>query len=104
LHSTRHLGMMFLTPYPAAFGDLVTAIIAFAAIPLVLRRSRLAKPIVWVFNVFGTVDLLVAITTGTIYNAVLAMGPAYWIPAFWVPLLLVTHYVTFVLLRHRWDS
>ena len=111
LHSTRHMGMMFLTrgatypglppefAYPAAFGDLVTASIAFAAIPLVLRGSRLAKPIVWVFNIFGTVDLVVAITTGTIYNAVIAMGPAYWIPAFWVPLLLVTHYVTFVLLR-----
>ena len=111
LHSTRHLGMMFLTrgatypelpqefAYPAAFGDLITAIIAFAAIPFVLRGSRFAKPIVWVFNVFGTVDLLVAITTATIYNAVTAMGPAYWIPAFWVPLLLVTHYVTFVVLR-----
>ena len=85
--------------YPAAFGDLVTAILAFAAIPLVLRGSRLARPIVWVFNIFGTVDLLLAITTGTIYNAVVAMGPAYWIPAFWVPLLLVTHYVTFVILR-----
>ena len=115
LHSTRHLGMMFLTrgatypglppkfAYPAAFGDLVTAIIAFAAVPLVLRGSRLAKPIVWAFNIFGTVDLLVAITTGTIYNAVIAMGPAYWIPAFWVPLLLVTHYVTFVLLRRPWQ-
>jgi hypothetical protein len=114
LHSTRHLGMMFLTrgatypglplefAYPAAFGDLITAIIAFAAIPLVLRGSPLAKPIVWVFNIFGTVDLLVAITTATIYNAPVAMGPAYWIPAFWVPLLLVTHYVTFILLlRHR---
>ena len=50
-------------------------------------------------NIFGTVDLIVAITTGTIYNAVTAMGPAYWIPGFWVPLLLVTHYVTFVVLR-----
>ena len=85
--------------YPAAFGDLVTAIIAFAAIPLVLRGSRVAKPVVWIFNIFGTVDLLVAITTGTIYNAVVAMGAAYWIPAFWVPLSLVTHYVTFVVLR-----
>jgi hypothetical protein len=105
--------MMFLTrgatypglppefAYPAAFGDLVTAIIAFAAIPLVLRGSRLAEPMVWVFNIFGMVDLLLAITTGTIYNAVVEMGPAYWIPAFWVPLLLVTHYVTFVLLRRR---
>ena len=58
LHSTRHLGMMFLTrgatypglppefAYPAALGDLLTAIIAFLAIPLVLRGSALARPIV----------------------------------------------------------
>jgi hypothetical protein len=115
LHSTRHLGMMFLTrgatypglppefAYPAAFGDLATAMIAFAAIPLVLRGSRLAKPIVWTFNVFGTLDLLAAITTATIYNAPVAMGPAYWIPAFWVPLLLVTHYVTFIVLWKHWN-
>src|SRR5213594_790886 len=113
LHSTRHLGMMFLTrgatypvlpsqfAYPAAFGDLVTAIIAFATIPFVLRGSRLEKQMVWTFNIFGTVDLLVAITTATIYNAPVAMGPAYWIPAFWVPLLLVTHYITFVVLLQR---
>jgi hypothetical protein len=111
LHSTRHLGMMFLArgatypglpsqfAYPAAFGDLITAILAFAAIPLVLRGSGLARPAVWVFNIFGTLDLLAAITSATIYNAPVAMGPTYWIPAFWVPLLLVTHYVTFVLLR-----
>ena len=116
LHSMRHLGMMFLTrgaTYPglpsefaneAAFGDLVTAIIAFVAIPLVLSGSGLAKPAVWVFNIVGTADLVVAITTATIYNAPPAMGPAYWIPALWVPLLLVTHYVTFVLLRHRWET
>ena len=110
----RHLGLMFLTrgatfsgmppqfAYPAAFGDLITAVLAFAAIPLVLRGSTLAKPAVWSFNIFGTLDLLAAITFATIYNAPVAMGPAYWIPAFWVPLLLVTHYVTFVLLRRRW--
>src|SRR6266446_10108945 len=116
LHSTRHLGMMFLTrgatypglpqefAYPAAFGDLITAAIAFVAIPLVLRGSRLAKPIVWFFNIFGTIDLVAAITTATIYNAPVAMGPAYWIPAFWVPLLLVTHYVIFVLLWKHWNG
>jgi hypothetical protein len=113
LHSTRHLGMMFLTrgatypglppefAYPAAFGDLITAIIALIAIPFVLRGSVFVRPIVWIFNVFGTLDLLVAIATATIYNAPVAMGPAYWIPAFWVPLLLVTHYVIFVLLLRR---
>jgi hypothetical protein len=113
LHSTRHLGMMFLSrgaiypglpsefAYPAAFGDLITAIIALTAIPLVLRGSAFAKPVVWFFNIFGTIDLLVAIILATIYDAPVAMGPAYWIPAFWVPLLLVTHYITFVVLRRR---
>ena len=110
LHSTRHLGMMFITrgaiypglptqfAYPAAFGDLITAILALLAIPLVLRGSSLAKPMTWLFNIFGLTDLVVAITTATIYEAAVFMGPAYWIPAFWVPLLLVTHYITFVLL------
>jgi len=114
-HSMRHLGMMFVTrgatypglpsqfAYKAAFGDLVTAIIAFVTIPLVLSGSGLAKPAVWVFNIVGTVDLLVAIATATIYNAPPKMGPAYWIPALWVPMLLVTHYVTFILLWRRWE-
>jgi hypothetical protein len=31
------------------------------------------------------------------------MGPAYWIPAFWVPALLVTHYITFVVLVKYWQ-
>ena len=116
LHSTRHLGLMFLTrgatypglptqfAYPAAFGDLFTAVIAIVTIPIVLRGARLAKAAVWFFNIFGTLDLLAAITFATIYDAPVTMGPAYWIPAFWVPLLLVTHYVTFVLLGRRWDS
>src|SRR5205823_6725332 len=51
LHSMRHLGMMFLTrgatysglplqfANKAAFGDLVTAVLAFVAIPLVLSGS-----------------------------------------------------------------
>lgn len=90
-----NLGLMFLTrgatfpgipsefAYPAAFGDLLTAILAFAAIPLVLRNSGLAKPAVWTFNIFGSLDLLTAITFATIYNAPVTTGPAYWIPAFW---------------------
>ena len=116
LHSMRHLGMMFLTrgatypglsaqfAYPAAFGDLLTAVLALIALPLVMRRSPLSKPIVWVFNVFGTIDLLCAITLATIFQAPVSMGPSYWIPAFWVPSLLVTHYITFLVLRRDWTS
>jgi len=114
LHSLRHLGMMFLTrgatypglppqfAYPAALGDLLAAVLAFISIFLVLRNSVYARPMVWVFNVWGTLDLLDAITLATIYGAPVSMGPAYWIPAFWVPALLVTHYITFVVLTKHW--
>src|SRR6266516_1661571 len=81
LHSMRHLGLMVITrgatftgmppqfSFPASFGDLITAILAFAEIPFVLRSSGLAKSAVWVFNIFGTLDVLAAITFATIYNA-----------------------------------
>ena len=114
LHSLRHLGLMFLTrgaiypgippefAYPAALGDLVTAVLALVSVPAVAKDSKISRPLVWVFNIFGTLDLLLAITLATIYEAPVYMGPAYWIPAFWVPALLVTHYVTFIVLRKHW--
>ena len=114
LHSLRHLGLMFLAQgavypgmppqfaYPAAVGDLITAFFAFVSVLAVARDWRIRRPAVWVFNIFGTLDLLLAITLATIYQAPASMGPAYWIPAFWVPALLVTHYVTFIVLRKHW--
>jgi hypothetical protein len=75
------------------------------AIPAVAMRVRIAKLLVWLFNVVGSLDLIDAITLATVYDAAPFMGAAYWIPAFWVPALLVTHYLTFlVLLRGRWAA
>ena len=114
LHSLRHLGLMFLAPgavypglppqfsHPAAYGDLLTSVIAMITIPAVATQARIAKLLVWVFNIVGSLDLISAITLATVYDASPFMGAAYWIPAFWVPTLLVTHYVTFhVLIRKR---
>jgi hypothetical protein len=110
LHAMRHLGLMFLAPgavyaglpaefaYPAAYGDLLTALLAVAAIPAVATNARGSQLKVWIFNLVGTADLIVAITLATWYGAAPYMGAAYWIPAFWVPTLLVTHYITFVVL------
>lgn len=115
LHSLRHLGLMFLAPgaiyggmplqfaYPAAFGDLLAALLALAAIPAVATNAPIARPLVWLFNVWGSIDLITAIILATIYGAAPYMGAAYWIPAFWVPALLVTHYITFVVLWKHWS-
>jgi hypothetical protein len=114
IHSFRHLGLMFLTPgatysgipaefaYPAAFGDLLAAVLALAAAFVLTRNFQSGKPLVWIFNVEGTLDLLVAIALATLYDAEPYMGPAYWIPALWVPALLVTHYITFLVLAKHW--
>jgi hypothetical protein len=81
LHSFRHLGLMFLAPgatyagiprhfaYPAAFGDLLAAVLALAALPVVAKDLRSARALVWVFNVEGTLDLIAAITLATVYGA-----------------------------------
>lgn len=110
LHSFRHLGLMFLSSgatypgmplqfaYPAAFGDLLTAVLALVAIPAVIKNLPIGRPLTWIFNIVGTLDLILAIALGTIYKAQFYMGAAYWIPAFWVPALLVTHYICFVVL------
>ncbi|MGH9310242.1 MAG: hypothetical protein ACRD1U_12760 [Vicinamibacterales bacterium] len=116
LHACRHLGLMFLSPgatypglaqefaVPAAYGDLLAAVLAVLAIPAVASNAAIAKPLVWAFNLEGSIDLVAAITLATIYDAEPSMGPAYWIPSFWVPALLVTHYITFILLARPWPQ
>jgi hypothetical protein len=90
--------------YPAAFGDLLAAVLAMLAIPAVASNSRIGPILVWIFNIEGTLDLFVAIVLATVYGAAPYMGPAYWIPAVWVPALLVTHYITFLTLRRGWTG
>ena len=85
--------------YPAALGDVLAAALAFASLGAVVRNHRVGRILVWMFNVEGSLDLMAAIVLATVYGAPVYMGPAYWIPAFWVPALLVTHYITFLVLR-----
>ena len=112
LHSTRHLGLMFLAPgatnagmpqgfaYPAAFGDFLAAFLAFVAFWAVVRNSRRSRRLVWVFNLWGSADLLYAYYLGRIGVGVEPgqLGAAYFIPTVVVPLLLITHALAFRLL------
>lgn len=115
VHAIRILGVYFLVLYaqgrlPAPFaplagwGDTVTGL---AAIPLawwLARGETVARPLLWLWNSFGLLDLVTAIGLG----AVSAPGPVQlitaspgttmmttlpWliIPAFIVPLLAATH-------------
>ena len=109
LHSFRFIGLAFLIPgvvapelpgafaRPAAYGDLITAVLALLA--LMTLRGRLGILFVWIFNVWGTADLLYAFYAG---NSVgLEPGPlgaTLFILTVIVPLLLITHGVVFRLL------
>lgn len=108
LHLFRFAGLSFFVPgivhpglnpawaLPAAFGDFAAAILAFIALSLV--NSRFFQPFLWIFNIVGFADLLLAFTNGPRYNIVPFLGPAYYIVILYVPVLLLTHLMTFRLL------
>jgi hypothetical protein len=114
LHMLRELGLMFMFvgatlpgmplafAVPAALGDFVAAVLAAVALWAVRRGASSAKAWVWAFNLWGTADLITAITLAVINGAAPYLGAAYWIPAFWVPMLLVTHAVVFIQLTKSW--
>ena len=110
LHSFRFIGLAFLVPgvvspnlpgafaIPAAYGDLVAAVLALLA--LAGLQSRLGIVLVWVFNLWGSADLLYAFYQGLIGVGIEPgqLGAAYFIPTVVVPLLFITHGLVFRLL------
>lgn len=109
-HSFRHVGMAFLIPgvtaealdlrfaNPAAYGDLLAAVLALAAIVALRSNLAFAIPLVWIFSIEGFVDLLNALYKGFRYTPDGQLGATYFIPAVIVPALLVTHVMVFILL------
>jgi hypothetical protein len=111
-HTFRFIGLAFLVPgvvspslppafaTPAAYGDLVAAILAIAATVALSRGAPWASSLVWLFNVWGAMDLLFAF-----YQALFGvqldprmLGAAFFIPTAIVPPLLITHGMIFWLL------
>ena len=109
-HAFRHIGMVFLVPgvvaqplpgafaNPAAYGDLLTGVLALLALIALRTGWAGALPLVWIFNTVGTVDLLNALRHA---NVVADLGAAWYIPTFLVPLLLVTHFMIYIRLLRR---
>jgi hypothetical protein len=107
LHSFRFIGLAFLVPgvvspdlpgafaRPAAYGDLIAAVLALLA--LAGLTSGLGIGLVWLFNLWGSADLLYAFYQGLIGVGIEPgqLGAAYFIPTVVVPLLLITHGLVF---------
>jgi len=113
LHGFRFLGLAFVLPgivspelpavfaQPVAYGDFISAILALLA--LATLRTRTGTALTWVFNIFGTADLLFAFYLGgriSLPETPGLLGAGYFILAAYVPLLLITHGLAFrILLR-----
>ena len=89
---------------PTAFGDLISLGLAYIAF-IGLQRSKAEKPLllpVWIFNIVGAADLILAYITGpALIRDPGDLGAAYIIPTVYVPLLLVAHFYSFKILSQR---
>ncbi|MCI0553117.1 MAG: hypothetical protein L0287_19390 [Anaerolineae bacterium] len=114
VHTLRHVGMTVLVAgvvdpdvpqsftVPLAYGDLVAALLALFSIFALRGRWSLVLPLVWVFNIWGFVDLLNAAYQGIRIDATrYDLGAGWFIPTFFVPALYVTHVMIFMLLLKR---
>lgn len=112
LHSFRFIGLSLLVPgvvspdlpssfaHPAAYGDVVAAALALLSLASLSRRP--GTVIAWIFNLWGSADLLNAFYQAN--NAALMpgqLGVAYFLPTLVVPLLLITHGLAFKILLQR---
>jgi hypothetical protein len=113
LHSFRFIGLAFLVPgvvspdlpstfaHSAAYGDVIAAILALLSLLWLPRGAGFV--IAWVFNLWGSADLLNAFYQAN-HAGLLAgqLGATYFIPTLAVPLLLITHGLAFrILLQHQ---
>jgi hypothetical protein len=83
---------------PGAYGDLIAVALAWAA--LMLRRGTAGIAALWIFNLWGTADLLFAFYKGLFdpdFHPA-DLGATFYIPTVYVPLLLCAHFMIFVLL------
>ncbi len=105
-HLFRALGIGLLVPnlspglpmsfaLPTAVGDMVTAMLALASLIALRTRQRHARALVWVFNVFGSADLALAIVQAARVQATTYLEAQWYVPALGVPLMLVAHYQVF---------
>jgi hypothetical protein len=116
LHAFRFIGLAFLVPgvvapdlpstfaHSAAYGDILAATLALLS--LLWPQHAAGVVLAWVFNLWGSADLLNAFYQAN--RAGLLAGQleaTYFIPTLIVPILLITHALAFrILLQHQNES
>jgi hypothetical protein len=120
----RALGMIFLILYatgwlpglfawPAGLGDVLVGVLAPVVALAYARAPRQNADLVYVWNIFGIADLVIAVTTGFLTspsplqrfafdrpNELITAFPLVLIPVFLVPLAVLFHFASLVKLRH----
>jgi hypothetical protein len=104
-------GLMFLMPglvspelpkafaLPTAYGDLTAAFLALLALACLRYGSRAAAPMLWLFNIVGSLDLIYAnISSITAAVDPVLLGTSYYLAAINVPAMAVVHVMIFAYL------
>ncbi|HEY3675275.1 MAG TPA: hypothetical protein VGK84_04735 [Candidatus Tumulicola sp.] len=109
----RFIGLSFLVPgvvstslskswaAPAAYGDLIAGVLAIVATGALACNASWAIAAIWIFNIWGMLDLLYGFYNGIRANMALnpgALGAGYYLVTAIVPPLLVSHALIFVFL------
>ena len=107
----RFIGLSFLVPgvvspslpaafaIPAGYGDLVAGILAIVATVALVKRASWAVAAVWLFNLWGAADFVLAFYQGGHLRIEPgAFGASFFIVTAVAPALLVTHILIFRLL------
>ena len=85
---------------PTAIGDAITAVFALVAIIALQKKWPSARSFVFVCNVIGSLDLLVALPHAAVTQAPNYLAAQWYVPAAVVPLMIVSHVMVWRTLLH----
>lgn len=109
-HFFRFIGLAFLIhgvttdvldprfSIPAAFGDVMSAVLALVTFYSIKLQFKNRLMIALVFNCVGFFDFINALTRGLLFVEPKSMGATYFLPMVVVPMMMMSHILIFRIL------